>query len=185
MTYDHDFWYTCVKWWFLQAYFSVVQNFDILCCRGKREKTVQNYKKFCPSCFISQETYIIWLSFVVHLCKMIISPAIFFSFSILIFQVVKRVKGQKMVQNDKKFHPPRFISQQPYIIWFSFMVHLWKMIISPGVFFSFSKFWFFKLLRGLKSKKWSKILKNPVCHAPCLRNHMSCDCHLWCTSVKW
>ena len=44
----------------------------------KGQKTNQNDKKFCLSCSISQEPYIIWLSFMVHLCKMTISPVVFF-----------------------------------------------------------------------------------------------------------
>ena len=32
IAYDHDFWYTCVKWWYLQGYFSVFQNYDFLGC---------------------------------------------------------------------------------------------------------------------------------------------------------
>ena len=50
----------------------------------------------------SQESYIIWLSFVVHLCEIMIFPGIFSFFKILIFCVVRGVKGEKMVQNEKK-----------------------------------------------------------------------------------
>ena len=64
------------------------------------------------------------------------------------FWVVMGLKQQKMVQNDKKILLLHTISQEPYIIWLSFMVHMCKMIISPGVFFSFSKFWFSRLLGG-------------------------------------
>ena len=143
-----------------------------------------------------------------------ISPGVFFQFfKILIFHVVRGVKGQKAVQNDKKFCPSRLISQKPYIIWLSFMVHVSKMIISPGSFFIFSKFWFFRLLRGLNRKKWSnffhffkilifrvvrgvgkrakngrkwqkKMTKNSVRCTPYLRNNTSCDCHLWYTFVN-
>ena len=167
---------------------------------------VQNDKNSCLSCFISRKLCVIYLSFMLHLCKMIISPGVFFSFwkfwffrfsggwkckklckmtksfvchapylsnhtsydchmvhlckviispgfffiffKILIFQVVKGVKGQKMVQNDKKLCPSGFISQELYIIWLSFMAHLCKMIIYLGSFFIFSKFWFFGLLVG-------------------------------------
>ena len=159
---------------------------------------VQNDKKFCPSCFISQKPYIIWLSFMVHLCKIIISPSAFFIFSkfwssgllggkrgknspkwqkILsvtpdisqaihhmiviygthmenddismfflffqnfIFWVVMGVKGQK---NGPKWQEilsvTCFISQEPYIIWFSLMKRMYKMIISLGIFFFFSNF---------------------------------------------
>ena len=83
-SYDHHLWYTSVKGWYLQAFF--------------------------------------------HFSK------------ILIFQVVSGVKGQKMAQNDKKFCLSHFILQEPYIIWLSFMVHLCKMMISPGLLSFFQNF---------------------------------------------
>ena len=98
IVYDHHFWYTCVKWWYLQTFFffSVFQNFDFLgCYGGKRAKNSPNWqKKFWLSPFISQESYIIQLSFMVHMLSIF--------FKILIFQVVKGEKSQKTVQNDKK-----------------------------------------------------------------------------------
>ena len=90
-----------------------------------------------------------------------------------------------MVWNDKKFCLLHSISQEPYIIWLSFMVHMCKMIISPGLVFIFSKFSFFKLSGGYKDKNWSKMTKNSVCCTPYLRNCTSYDCHLWYTFVKW
>ena len=107
---------------------------------SKGQKIV--HKKLCPLHLISKEPYIIWLSFMVHKCKLMISPGGFFQnfdFS---------VKGHKMVQNEKRFCLFNTISQEPYIIWLSFVVGKCKMIISPGVFFIFSKFWFFGLLVG-------------------------------------
>ena len=100
----------------------------------------------------------------------------FYFFKILIFQVARGVKEQKMVQNDKKIFLSCLVSQEPYIIWLSFMLHLRKMIISPGSFFIFLKFWFFGLLRGWKGKNWSKMTKK-FCCTPYLRNHKSYDCH--------
>ena len=41
------------------------------------------------------------IPFVMHKCKTIISPDFFHFFKILIFWVVRRVKGQKLTQNDK------------------------------------------------------------------------------------
>ena len=76
-----------------------------------------------------------------------ISRCSFHFFLMLIFQVLRGViKGQKIVQNDKKFCPSHCIFQEQNIMWLSFMVHIWKMIISLGIFVSFSKFWFFGLL---------------------------------------
>ena len=61
-----------------------------------------------------------------------ISSCFFLFFKILIFQVVRGVKGQKMIQDDKTFCPSSSISQEPYIMLLSFMGHLHKMIISPA-----------------------------------------------------
>ena len=69
-----------------------------------------------------------------------------------------------MAQNDRNFCPLYSIFQEPYIIWWLFMVHMCKMIISPGVFFMFSKFWYSGLLLGggggtaKNAPKWKKIL---------------------------
>ena len=59
----------------------------------------------------------------------------FFShfFKILICWIVRRVKGQKMAQNGKKFCSSHLISQEPNVIWFSFIVHTCKKMISPVV----------------------------------------------------
>ena len=121
--------------------------------QNKSKKQVQN-KKFYLSHFISREQYIIWLPFMVHLCKMIISPSGFSIFvKILGFWVVRGVKGQKTVQNDKKLCLLHSISQEPYIIWLSSMVHICKMIISLGFCFIFSNFLFFGFVRREKVQK--------------------------------
>ena len=63
----------------------------------------QNDKKICLSHSVFQERYLIWLWFLVHMCKMMISPAIFFFFKILIFQVFRGVgvKVQKMTHSSQ------------------------------------------------------------------------------------
>ena len=116
---------------------------------------VQNYKNFCRLRSISQKPYIIWLTFMICVGNMIISPGVFFIFSkILIFQIVSGVKGQKMTQNDEQFCLPclpHLIFQESCIIWSSFMRHMCKRKIYSGIFFIFSKFWF-------SCPKWQKIL---------------------------
>ena len=135
----------------------------MLLVQYKREKKLaQNDKKFCMSCSISQKQYIIWSSFVVHKCKMIISTGAFFHFfNILIFQVVSGVKQQKLAQNNKILCLSHSMSQEPYIIWPSFVVHKCEMIISTGTFI-FSNFWFLGLLGGSKGKNGPKWQKNSV-----------------------
>ena len=118
---------------------------------------VQNDKKFCLLCSISQEPYIIWLSFMVQMCKMIISPGVFFNFKILIFWVAMGLKGQKMAQNDKKFCLSHSVSQEPYFIWLWFWVHICKMMISPANFFIFQSFNFWGFYGGKGAKKRPKI----------------------------
>ena len=158
--------------------------------RCKGQKMVQNGKIFCLSCSISQESYIIWFSFVALMFKMIIPPGDFFIFSKFSFsRLLGGVKGQKIAQNDKKilsvmldisgtihhviiicdaqmyndkspgifflfFQNFHFLgcwegqrakmaqneSRELYIIWSKFMVCVCKRIISPGVFYIFSKF---------------------------------------------
>ena len=75
---------------------------------AKGQKIV--HKKLFLLHLISKEPYIIWLSFVVHKCKLMISPGFFF------FNFDFSVKGQKMVQNEKRFFLLNSISQEPYII---------------------------------------------------------------------
>ena len=115
---------------------------------------------------------------------MMVSPGVFFIFfQILIFWAVTGVKGQKIAQNEKEqLHLSRAISQEQYSIWSWFLVHYCKMMISPGVFFIFSKFWFFMLLGGggVKGQNDKKF-----CHASYLRNHTSYDSvfSIWCVRL--
>ena len=129
--------------------------------------------------------YSIW--FLEHLCKIMIYLCSFFIFQFFqqffqIFWVVRveggGVKMVKMAQNYKILSVVFYISRTVHHIWLSIMIHICKMIISPGIFFIFSKILFFCLLGGSKGKKWPKILKNSVHHALYLRNHISYDLHL-------
>ena len=53
------------------------------------------------------------------------------------------------------------ISQEPYIIRFLFLVHMYKVIISAGVFFHFFKTFVFWVVReNEKAKKGPKCQKN-------------------------
>ena len=61
------------------------------------------------------------------------------------------IKGQETVHNNKKFALSCSIYQEPYIIWLLFMVHLFKMIRSPGIFSMFLKILIFWLLTVQKT----------------------------------
>ena len=63
----------------------------------------------------------------------------------------------------------------------SFMVRMYKKVISPGRVFIVSKFWFFKA----KGKKWPKMTKNSICLSLRFRNQTEYDCDFWYTCVKW
>ena len=144
----------------------------------------QNDKKLCLLHSMSQEVYIIWLWFLVHMCKMMTSPDGFFIFSKYWFFGLLRgwegggLKGKKwpkLKNNDyiphtpylrssiaydldfwytcikwwrKKFCLSRFIFQEPYIIWLSFMVDIWKMVMSLAFFFHFFKILIFRVVLG-------------------------------------
>ena len=135
----------------------------------KGQKMVQNDKKFCLMCSISQESYIISYLFMVLMCKMIISLGVFFIFSKFWFSELLGGKGQKLAHNDKKLCLLRLIFQEPYIIWLSFVVHQCKVIISPGI------------------KKGQKMLQNDKKKNGLtlyVRNCTSYDCGFWYTCVK-
>ena len=79
----------------------------------KRQKISQNEKNFCLSHSLSEESFFIIFSFIVDMCKMIKSQGIFFIlliFKILIFRVVRGVKGEKKAKMTKKY-----VSLTPYL----------------------------------------------------------------------
>ena len=113
---------------------------------NKRAKIAPNEKELYP-CTISQKQYSIWSWGLVQLCKMMISWGVFFIFfEIFIFCAVRGGGGgeggwQKIAQNEKQLHSSCTISQGQYSLWLWVLVHLCKMMISPGIFFIF--FWNF------------------------------------------
>ena len=136
---------------------------------------------------MSQEQYSLWSWFLVHLCKMMISLGVFFFFIYINFHFsdcywVKRAK--KWTKMTKKFCRLYFKSHKTYIIWLSFMVHLCKMMISPGAFFHFFKILIFWVVRRVKGQKNSPKRQKTLSFALYLRNHTSYDLDLWYACVK-
>ena len=128
------------------------------------------HKKLCPLHLISKEPYIIWLSFVVHKCKLMISPGFFSKF----WFFSKRTKNG-----------PKWEKILPVELDISGTIHHMiiirgrkcKMIIFPGVFFHFFKTLIFWFVSGIKGQKWSKMTKISVCCALYLRNlYLLCTC---------
>ena len=128
--YDHDFWYTCVKWCHQVLFFFIFLKFLFFRLLGgvKEQKTAQDDKKYLSAVADISGT-------INHMIiiKWWLSPGVLFHFfKILILWVVR--------QNDKKLCSLLFISQEPYITWSWFLVHMCKRTISPGIFHILSKF---------------------------------------------
>ena len=86
-SHDHVFCYTSWKWWHLQRFFSFFLILVFLIVRGgegggggNRAENGPKWEKIL-SHSVSRELYLIWLCFLEHMCKMMISPAIFSLFS--------------------------------------------------------------------------------------------------------
>ena len=128
----------------------------------------QNGKILCLSHFISQEPYIIWLWFLVHMCKMIY-PAIFSFFKILIFGVFREIKGKKMT----------WIYQFQFVLLYisgtvDCIIEI-LIMISTGVFSHFFKsaaglilatycVWYLHIVPFLRNKMPYSLLKTPKAH---------------------
>ena len=52
-------------------------------------------------------------------------------------------------------------------------------------FFLFCQSLDFWVVTWVKGQKWLKMTKNSACRASYLRSHISCNCHILCTCVKW
>ena len=178
IAYDHGFWYTCAN--NLQVFFSFFWNFHFSGCyrpKIKNNNSIHHMPYLRNSIAYDHDSW--------YTCIKWYLQVFFFSvfFSVFIFQAVRGVKGQKIAQNDKKFCLVHFISQGPYIIWLSFMVHLCKMMISPGAFFHFFKILIFWVVRRVKGQKWPRMTgKSVLLSALCtlyIRNHTSYDLDLW------
>ena len=154
IAYNHDFCDTCVKWWCLQgSFFQFFKIFIFQVARAvKGEKTVQNDQKNCLLHTISEKPSIIWLPFMVNICKMIISWSAFFDFwKILIFWVQKMAKGKKTVHSDRKlsvaFHISGTINHMIMIFWCT-CIKQWYL----SKFFYYLKSWFLGFF-GVKGQK--------------------------------
>ena len=82
-----------------------------------------------------------------------ISRCLFHFFDIFIFWAVEGKKLSKMKNKNHMCHVSHAISQEQYSIWSWFLVHLCKMMISPGIFFHFFEIFIFLAVRWLKGQK--------------------------------
>ena len=100
IAYDNDFWYKCVKWWYLQVFFSLFWNFQFLSCRGAKGNCIAQNKNSNYICLVSYQQYSLWSWFLVHLCKMMISLSVF---SFLIFSFFELLEGGKRAKNGPRW----------------------------------------------------------------------------------
>ena len=113
----------------------------------------QDEKKICLLQLISEEPYIVWLSFMVNKCKMIsffLKKNGFYFSKILIFWVVRRVKGQKMAENDIKIcltPCPRNCISYDCGFWYT-CVKWWYLQHFFFPFFSFFKILIFRVFQS-------------------------------------
>ena len=145
----------------------------------------QTDKKFCLLHYLFQEPYIIWLPFMLQLCKMLISPGVFSFFSEFWFSGLLGVEGQKwpkMTRNSASCTSYlRNHTSYDCHLWCTY-VKWWHDITKYFVhFFKILIFW----VREVKGQKTAQNDKNSVCCTSYLRNHTLYDCHLWYTCVKW
>ena len=96
---DCDFWNGGVKWCYIQVLFLFFQNFEFYGQKlGKRHKWP---KMTCNAIhIIFCALNIMWLWFLVHWCKMMISQSIFFVFQKFWFFGLKSVKRAKRGLNS-------------------------------------------------------------------------------------
>ena len=107
----------------------------------------------------------VWVSIhhlnLLHKFKIMTSLDVFFIFSKFWFSgLLKEMEGGAISQKWSKMTVSLCISgsQELYFIWLWFLVHIYKMMISPVIFFIFSKFWFFWVFQSssvnAKRKFW-------------------------------
>ena len=101
-------------------------------------------------------------------------------FKILILWVVKGLKGQKSIQNNKNALCHALYFRKHIFI---YDAQVWKDNISRH-FFHFFKILIFEIIRGFLRAKNGPKWQNILCLTPYLRNVTSYYCDFWYTSVK-
>ena len=109
-----------------------------------------------PSFFLYLRNHLCGYNFWCTFVKWWYLQVFFFSFFQNFDFSCYRGKGQKMAENGKKFCLSHSISQEPYIIWSSFMKNKCKMIISLCYFFHFFKTLIFLVVLTVKGQKMAQ-----------------------------
>ena len=102
--YYHEFSYTCVNWWYLQALFLVFWNFCVLGYYGVKGQKIAQNEKVTITLFMYHNSgtvkHMIMIFGTLVLNDDISRQYIHF-FESFIFGAVRVIKGQKIAQNDK------------------------------------------------------------------------------------
>ena len=88
---------------------------------SKAKKMAQNDKKLCLLCLISPEPYIIWSSFMVHMCNRIISSGVF----LYLFQIFIFIDSDFWYTCVKWWHLQMLFSFF-FLIWFFWLLGGWE-----------------------------------------------------------
>ena len=104
----------------------------------------------------------------------------FHFFKILIFQVVRRVKGQKMAKNDKKLSAVPYISGTIHHMIFIYGTPVWCTIYGAHFF----QVLIFGVGSGVKGQKMAQNDKKLCLSHSISQKHTSYDCDFWNACVK-
>ena len=135
--------------------------------------------------FMCHAPHYFWSLFLVHICKMMISPVCFFVFfffnflRIFIFKFFWVVRAKYSPKWKTKIISVIHLSQEQCSIWSWFLVHLCQMIISPGVFVNFFKILIFGVASGVKAQKMVQNEKKIMSAALYFRNWSSFMVHMY------
>ena len=103
------------------------------CCKMMASPDVFffNFSKFWFS-GLSQELYLIWLRFLVHISKMMISPTIFHFFKIQIFQVFQN----SSINAKRKLWGVHHLFHKCVIFYLSLMIQIVVLILVSCIYYS-------------------------------------------------
>ena len=126
----------------------------------KSKKWPEMTKKICASTpYLSKHTSYDCVV-LLHKFKMMTSPdAIFISLKCWFWRLLEE-EGVKGAKNGLKWQKilSHFVSQELYLIWLWFLLHMCKMMISPAIFFHFFKSLIFRVFQNssinAKRKFW-------------------------------
>ena len=138
--YDLDLWCTCIKWWYSQVFLHFFQILIFGVNTGtKEQKMTWNDNYVCRIPYLSKHTSYDCV-FLLHKFKMMTSPDVCFIFSKFWFSGLLGGGGNR-AENGPKWQKilSHSVSQELYLIWLCFLVHMRKMMISSEFFSVFQK----------------------------------------------